>query len=152
MIIFCCSCEKDVRARLTNGGEIYPHRRDLKRLPFWRCDACGSFVGCHHKTKERTKPLGCMPTPEIRSARREIHSILDPLWQSGQIARGELYRRLRSVIGREYHTAEIRSIDEARVVLSAIRAIWLDIGGEPVQDPDGISVDFPDSATFVAIV
>lgn len=145
MIIYCCSCQKDVRARLTNGREIYPYRRDLASLPFWRCDACGSFVGCHHKTKERTKPLGCMPTVEIRAARREIHTVLDPIWQSGQIPRKELYRRLRSVIGREYHTAEIRSIDEARRVLSYLLETFPGIGGEVVSG-------LPDSATFVAIV
>ena len=64
--IFCCGCQSDVQARLTDGAEIYAHRRDLASLPFWKCDACGNFVGCHHKTKHRTRPLGCIPTKEIK--------------------------------------------------------------------------------------
>ena len=67
--IWCCGCGKEVDARLTDGAEVYPHRRDLASLPFWKCDACGNFVGCHHKTRERTKPLGCIPTPEIKDVR-----------------------------------------------------------------------------------
>ena len=56
--IFCCGCQRKVDARLTNGEEMYPHRYDLANLPFWKCDVCQNFVGCHHKTKNRTKPLG----------------------------------------------------------------------------------------------
>jgi hypothetical protein len=48
--IFCCECREKVNARLTEGEEIYPHREDLKDLPFWICDKCKNFVGCHHKT------------------------------------------------------------------------------------------------------
>jgi len=79
MKIFCCACKSDVNARLTNGSEIYPHRSDLSSIPFWKCDDCGNFVGCHHKTSKPTQPLGHIPTPEIRKARQHIHMILDPL-------------------------------------------------------------------------
>lgn len=79
--IYCCGCKADVGARLTDGREIYPHRADLAALPFWKCDACGNAVGCHHKTKERTRPLGCIPTPELKTARSHIHRVLDPLWE-----------------------------------------------------------------------
>jgi len=30
--IWCCTCQKDVQARLTDGREIYPHRHDLAAL------------------------------------------------------------------------------------------------------------------------
>ena len=44
--ILCCGCGGEkVQARLTHGSEIYPHRKDLYSLPFWKCDACGNFVG-----------------------------------------------------------------------------------------------------------
>lgn len=69
MDLYCCGCKTKVSARLTDGAEVYPHRPDLHDLPFWRCDACGNFVGCHHRTKKRTGPLGCIPTPEVRWAR-----------------------------------------------------------------------------------
>ena len=114
--IFCCGCMEEVLARLTNGKEIYPHRNDLASLPFWKCDKCGNFVGCHHKTKTPTKPLGCIPTDLIRNARKHIHTLIDPLWKSGKVKRSELYAELSEKLGRQYHTADIRSIDEARFI------------------------------------
>jgi len=126
--IWCCCCQKEVTARLTNGKEVYSHRPDLADLPFWKCPNCGNFVGCHHKSEVSDYPLGVIPTPEIKKARREIHKILDPLWQNKRIKRGELYRRLAEHLGKEdYHTAEIRSIEEARDVWRAIVAIEKDL-------------------------
>lgn len=122
--IFCCGCNADVSARLTDGVEIYPHRRDLAKLPFWRCDACGNFVGCHHKTKDRTRPLGVIPTPAIKAARTHIHRILDPLWKSGRFKRGEVYEMIakRTDVA-EYHTAEIRTVEQAREVYRVVKEI-----------------------------
>lgn len=122
--IYCCGCSSDVLARLTDGAEIYPHRHDLDRLPFWKCDACGNFVGCHHKTKQRTAPLGCIPTPELKRARFHIHALLDPLWKSGHFDRKELYASIATALGIEkYHTAELRSIEQARAAYRAILAL-----------------------------
>lgn len=114
--IYCCHCQKDVTARLTDGREIYPHRLDLYSLPFWKCDTCGNFVGCHHKTKDRTRPLGVIPTKQLKDARMKIHALIDPLWQSGAISRKKLYEELTEALGWRYHTANIRSIEEARQV------------------------------------
>ena len=119
MKIYCCQCEKEVDARLTSGAEIYPHRNDLSSLPFWKCK-CGNFVGCHHKTPQRTRPLGCIPTPEIRNARKHIHAILDPIWKNGKMKRGSLYAEISDRIGYQFHTSEIRSIEEARNVYRII--------------------------------
>ena len=122
--IFCCGCKTDVTARLTTGKEIYPHRRDLASLPFWKCDACGNFVGYHHKTSDRTRPLGCIPTPEIKTARSHIHRILDPLWKENRVPRRDLYQRIAASIGvAEYHTAEIRSVEQAREVYRVVTEI-----------------------------
>ena len=121
MLIYCCSCNEKVTARLTNGGEIYPNRADLRELPFWKCDACGNFVGCHHKTKDRTKPLGCIATPELKKARQQIHKILDPIWKSGAMTRKELYQKISENIGWSYHTAKIRSIEDAREIYRIVR-------------------------------
>ena len=121
MLIHCCGCNEKVEARLTDGGEIYPHRPDLKHLPFWKCDACGNCVGCHHKTKNTTQPLGCIPTPELKKARSHIHRILDPIWQSGKMKRREIYKRLSDKLGWKYHTGSIRSVEEAREVYKMVR-------------------------------
>lgn len=123
MEIYCCGCNEKVSARLTDGQEIYPHRTDLSALPFWKCDDCGNFVGCHHKTKNPTQPLGCIPTPAVKNARQHIHRLLDPLWKSGQMRRKELYAKLTERLGWKYHTAAIRSVDEARTVYRLIREI-----------------------------
>lgn len=121
MKIYCCGCQKEIEACLTDGKEIYPHRPDLHALPFWKCPACGNYVGCHHKTKDRTRPLGCIPTPEIKNARRHIHRLLDGIWKSGKIRRQKLYAKLSGKLGYEYHTAEIRTIEEARKIYKLIR-------------------------------
>lgn len=114
MDLWCCSCADYVTARLTDGSEVYPHRHDLSDIPFWRCDACGNWVGCHHKTKNRTKPLGNIPSPELKKARGHIHALIDPLWKSKKIGRSELYQRMSDRIGWNYHTASLRTIEEAR--------------------------------------
>lgn len=119
--IHCCGCGVDVDARLTDGSEMYPHRPDLRSLPFWRCDACGNFVGCHHKTQDRTRPLGCIPTAELKEVRKKLHALIDPIWQSGKMGRRELYAAIGRDLGREYHTAETRTIEEAREAYRAAR-------------------------------
>ena len=121
--LYCCGCSADVQARLTDGREVYPHRPDLAGLPFWRCDICRNHVGCHHKTKDRTRPLGVIPTAEMKNARRHIHAILDPIWQNGRLSRGYIYARLTKTLGREYHTGDLRTLDEARTVYRAVQDI-----------------------------
>lgn len=126
--IYCCGCGHDVQARLTNGSEVYPHRGDLKQIPFWKCDGCGNFVGCHHKTRNPSRSLGVIPTPELRSARKKIHKILDPIWEDGHMPRGKVYHEIACSIGvQKYHTAEIRTIEKAREVYRAILDIKKDL-------------------------
>jgi hypothetical protein len=50
-----------------------------------------------------------------------IHDIIDPLWRSGAISRKTVYQAMSERLGREYHTAEIRSLDEANAILIAAR-------------------------------
>lgn len=123
MKIYCTGCSKEVEARLTDGREMYPHREDLYSLPFWKCDTCGAFVGCHHKTEDRTKPLGVLATQEIKNARKRIHAVLDPLWQSGRIARGKAYAYITHRFGRTYHSADIRSKEEGAQVYEIVSTL-----------------------------
>lgn len=120
MKIYCCGCESEVDARLTDGAEIYPHRKDLHNLPFWKCDACGNFVGTHYRTADRTRPLGCVPTPAIKRRRQQIHQALDPIWQSGRMQRSTVYRSISRRVGYEFHTAEVRSEAQALDVLEIL--------------------------------
>ena|ERR1700753_1565457 len=119
--IYCCGCQCDVDARLTSGSEIYPHRSDLMTRRFWVCTRCHNYVGCHKNRKDNT-PLGVIPTPELRRARNHIHAIIDPLWMDGHIDRSRLYSLIAIDLGiTEYHTAEIRTIEEARRVWKTVK-------------------------------
>jgi len=127
-LIHCCVCGDDVDARLTDGKEIYPHRKDLYNLPFWKCDKCGNYVGCHHKTENKTQPLGVIPSPEIKKARQELHRLIDPIWQSADqqnAKRKEVYKFISDKIGRKYHTANIRSVKEAQQVIEIVKGEYL---------------------------
>lgn len=127
--IYCCACTRDVDARLTDGAEVYPstNSKDFAKLPFWICDSCGNFVGCHHKSSMPIEPLGSIPTPRLKLARQHIHAILDPIWKSGTMDRTALYLKVGNLLGYPYHTGEIRTIEEAervyRVVLRLLREI-----------------------------
>lgn len=116
LTIWCCGCDEHTEARLTSGEEIYPHRKDLYELPFWICDSCGNFIGCHHKTASRTRPLGCIPTKELRCKRQKIHTIMDPIWKSGKVKRNHIYKWLSDELGYKYHTANIRNVEEVDAV------------------------------------
>jgi len=121
MRLWCCQCQSDVTARLTSGAEVYPHRPDLADIPRWKCDACGNHVGTHHKTADRTRPLGNIPSPELKRARILIHDLIDPAWKTGKVKRGKLYAHLSKSLGREYHTGELKTIEEARNVYRVAR-------------------------------
>lgn len=123
MRIYCCGCESKINAILISGLEVYPHRKDLHSLPFWRCDKCSLYVGCHHKSSNPTSPLGCIPTKAIKQARQHIHKLFDPIWKHKKMSRSKLYSIVSKKLGYEYHTAEIRSIEDARVVYRIVRDI-----------------------------
>jgi hypothetical protein len=127
--IFCCGCQTEIQARLTDGKEIYLHRPDLWRLKFWRCPTCGNYVGCHAKGGGTT-PLGSIPTPELRQARSVIHRLIDPLWRNGRITRDKLYASMSEALGYPFHTADIRSAGEAgrvhRVALTIVQRLNAD--------------------------
>lgn len=127
--IFCCGCGIEVRAVLIDGATAYPHRKDLAALPFWRCPMCLNFVGCHHKIADRTRPLGVIPTEALKKARMRIHALVDPLWKSGVVPRGKLYAHISGAIGYQYHTAEIRSMEEAETVYKIAQAVISNIIG-----------------------
>jgi hypothetical protein len=57
----------------------------------------------------------------LKRARQHIHDLIDPAWKSGKVKRGKLYAHISSELGREYHTGELRTIDEARNVYRIAR-------------------------------
>ena len=115
--LFCTECDKTIFARRTDGSEVYPHSQMYKELPFYICDTCKNYVGCHYKSKEPTKPLGCIPSDSIRKWRGILHRLIDPQWKNAERKnkkRAEVYSNISKAIGKQYHTAEIMSIAEAK--------------------------------------
>lgn len=119
--VYCCECKKDIQAWKCYGSKVYPHREDLKDKVFYMCGTCENFVGTH---KDSQKPLGNIATKEIKNARQHIHKILDPIWQDGKEYRKVIYRKISKHIGKEYHTAEIRTLEEARDIYKFIKDTW----------------------------
>lgn len=121
--IHCCECDTHIIPTLISGKEKYPHRPDLFDIPIWRCDTCGNTVGCHHKSQDRLRPLGCIPSKELQALRIRIHALLDPIWKHKQMPRSAIYSKLTKVLGREYHTAELRTVEEANRIIDALRGM-----------------------------
>ena len=117
MQIFCCTCNTDIDCSLVTGMQVYPHRYDLRNMKFYRCPVCKNFVGTHKGTEI---PLGVIANEEIKNARMHIHSLLDPIWRSGKVSRRKCYKLISNKLGYEYHTANLKSIDECRNVYSII--------------------------------
>lgn len=117
MRIYCMGCEQVVDARLSSGAERYPHRPDLAAIPQYTHDACGTWVGTHHKSATPLKPLGILATKEMFGYRNLIHGIIDPIWQMKHMKRGQVYAYMNRELGYVFHTGEIRTIDEAKRVV-----------------------------------
>lgn len=122
MFIFCNGCTQPVDAVAVSGSDIYPHRSDLANITIFQCPTCKNYVGTHKSTG---KPLGTIPTPELRSIRSMVHSVIDPIWRSKQISRGKLYKDLSEFLGQEYHTGNINSQDEADKLIAYVREKYL---------------------------
>ena len=125
MKIKCCGCDDDVEADLVKGSSIYTGWTQLYEKQFWKCPVCKNYVGCHPGTE---KPLGSIPTKELRTARGHIHKILDPLWKGGQRKRGSVYAELSRRLGYSYHSGEVSTIEEARKIYRIIQEMRNEAG------------------------
>lgn len=120
--IYCCECKQVVNARFTDWKEVYPHLRELPYHNFYICDKCKNFVGVHKGTNI---PLGTIPTKEIKEYRKKIHSIIDPIFlksKNKHFTRKNIYKFLSEKLNKQYHTAELSSIEDCKRVLSLLRS------------------------------
>ncbi len=120
MQIYCCPCRSHVNVTLASGKEIYPHRPDLKHHKFWRCNSCQGYVGVHAGTET---PLGVIPTPAMRTLRTQLHAIIDPLWKSKKMTRSQVYAAMSRAAGRQFHTADTRSVEELKNLIEFARML-----------------------------
>lgn len=113
MKLWCCECQRDVDARLTDGLEVRYGRKDLAHLYYWVCDTCHNYVTCHRNAQDKTRPMGNIANAQMLEARRHLHAVIDPIWQSGVMTKQELYRAIAKYLGKkQYHTHEIKTINE----------------------------------------
>ena len=107
----CPKCRTPTR--LTRGAEVYPHRLDLREKPFWLCDGCGAFCGCHPNT---TRPLGSPADAETRNLRQRVHALLDPKWRLARFrgeARSRAYAELGTALGLKSSDCHVGMFDAA---------------------------------------
>ena len=117
----CPHCSQP--AALVTGRVLYPHRPDLARLNFWRCDPCDAHVGCHKAgaryersdgalaISNGTNPLGMLANASLRIARHRAHGRFDRLWQSGWMSRHEAYDWLATTMNVDRMDAHIGGFD-----------------------------------------
>ena len=73
----CTYCGKE--SLKVCGKEIYPHRKDLYKKIFYKCNDCNAYVGCHENTD---KPLGILADENLRKIKTMAHRVFDPLWKN----------------------------------------------------------------------
>lgn len=122
--IYCTNCNDNVEAEMVSGLDVYPHRPDLSKLRFYRCPVCANFVGTHKGTP---RPLGCIPSPELKRARIAVHNKMDRLWKSKLIRRTALYSQISKMMGYTYHNGETRTVEECEKALKIIEQIESDL-------------------------
>jgi len=67
------------------------------------CKDCNAYVGCHNNTRVSK---GTMANAELRAKRIMVHNLIDPLWQSGNRGRREVYKMLSDAFGEQIHVGE----------------------------------------------
>ena len=50
---------------------------------------------------------------DVLEARIALHEFFDPMWKSGLISRGDLYKEMSNVLGREAHVSQM-SLEEIK--------------------------------------
>lgn len=98
--VICPYCHQS--AEWIENKEIYG-RNYGKSYMMWYCQKDNAYVGCHNNTQ---RPLGTMANRELREWRKKAHAHIDPIWQSGQLARGQVYARLKRALGKQIHIGE----------------------------------------------
>ena len=105
---------------MANRIELWNERvpSDLWSKTFYACTQCGNYVGTH---RDSGKPLGSIPTRELRQARSRLHRVIDPLWKERGLKRRDIYARISQHIGREFHSAQTRSVGEVKDIIEFVQ-------------------------------
>lgn len=98
--MICPYCNKP--AEWVSNAQVYG-RIYGKSFMVWLCKKCDARVGCHNNTQ---RPLGTMANRELREWRMKAHAHIDPIWKTGQLSRGMVYKMLDDYFGFEVHVGE----------------------------------------------
>ena len=126
----CLHCSK--QAVLTDGKEVYPHRKDLWQKRIWICRACNATCGCHPGS---VVPLGYPADKQTRNARMRLHNErLDPLWK--QARKGEKKRARTAVYKLLSERMDLDSKDThtGMFTIEQCREAWRALGGVTTAD------------------
>lgn len=104
MNVICPYC--GAKAVLQDAVVIY-RRSGLGQVYVCPTAACDAYVGVHDGT---TKPKGSLANAPLRSLRKRVHAVFDPIWRNSQhIERSEAYEAAALVLGlNEFHVGEMR--------------------------------------------
>lgn len=121
MKVTCPYCHRP--AELVTGAAIYPRRRDLLGLWFYRCVPCDARVGCHKGTHP-PKPLGRLANAELRGLKQQVHALFDPLWRSNEMSRNSAYAWFAKALSISAANCHVGMFDEdtCRAALAVLRA------------------------------
>jgi hypothetical protein len=111
--VICNYCGRETK--WVENKEIYGKNYGNSYMVWW-CKPCDAFVGCHNNTRT---PKGSLANRELREWRKKAHAHIDPIWQSGILARGQVYFRLKKALGgdKEIHVGN-SDIDLCKKILS----------------------------------
>lgn len=121
--IFCCNCNEWVNAKAVPASHVYPKRHDLQGKIYLQCPTCSGTVGAHRDGR----PLGCIPTPAVRSMRITIHDRIRGIVGDRRLTTCLVYRYLSGCIGQEYHTGNIKSVEEADKILNLLSDLYFSL-------------------------
>lgn len=114
-----CKCE----ANLVTGEEIYPRRKDLHALKFYKCSPCKAYVGVHLNSG---KPKGSLAKADLRFARMKAHKSFDVFWRDHGLKRSSCYYSLAKALhltSKECHIAKF-NIQQCAEVVSVCNSFW----------------------------
>lgn len=125
-----CNYCGDFSEKVT-GKEIYPHRKDLYCMTFYRCNCQpgSAYVSCHGTSE---KPLGRLANKDLRQAKSAAHRAFDQLWRSKLLKRQDAYKWLAKQMNKSGADCHIGMFDisECQQVVELSRTKLIELSNE----------------------
>lgn len=86
--VICQYCNEP--AEWVDNSVIYGRRFGKSYMAYY-CQKDDAYVGCHNNTR---KPKGTLANKELREWRIKAHAVVDPIWQSKEHSRRNVYAQL----------------------------------------------------------